>query len=153
MSERFPGLLVSVRSAAEARAALAGGASLIDVKEPDRGPLGRADDAVIEVVVREVAGRRPVSAALGELGEAAGDVPRAGLAFVKWGLAGCGRRPDWPALLRPRLSATGAPRVVLTAYADWRCAQAPDPEEVLALAAERPGGVLLLDTCCKEAGP
>ena len=36
-----PGLLVSVRSAAEAATALAGGADLIDVKEPSRGPLGR----------------------------------------------------------------------------------------------------------------
>ena len=40
-----PGLLVSVRSGAEAEAALAGGADLIDVKEPTRGALGRADGA------------------------------------------------------------------------------------------------------------
>ena len=36
------GLLVSVRNVEEALAALEGGASLIDVKEPSRGPLGRA---------------------------------------------------------------------------------------------------------------
>ena len=35
-------LLVSVRSAAEAEEALAGGAALIDVKEPANGPLGKA---------------------------------------------------------------------------------------------------------------
>ena len=35
-------LLVSVRSADEARTALAGGASIIDVKEPDHGSLGQA---------------------------------------------------------------------------------------------------------------
>ena len=64
-------LLVSVRSAAEAEAALAGGAALIDVKEPARGALGRADDAVIADVVRAVAGRAPVSAALGELRDGA----------------------------------------------------------------------------------
>ena len=34
------GLLVSVRNAAEATEALAGGASIIDVKEPLAGPLG-----------------------------------------------------------------------------------------------------------------
>ena len=51
-------LLVSVRSAAEAEAALSGGASVIDVKEPTRGALGRADDAVIADVVRSPAGRR-----------------------------------------------------------------------------------------------
>ena len=37
-----PQLLVSVRSAEEARAALEGGAALIDVKEPSRGSLGSA---------------------------------------------------------------------------------------------------------------
>src|SRR5437763_1899892 len=67
-----PGLQVSVRSAAEAESALAGGADLIDVKEPSRGPLGAADAAVIRDVITAVAGRRPVSAALaGSLDEPA----------------------------------------------------------------------------------
>ena len=37
-----PGLLVSVRSAAEAITALEAGADVIDVKEPSRGALGAA---------------------------------------------------------------------------------------------------------------
>ncbi|MBY0228781.1 MAG: (5-formylfuran-3-yl)methyl phosphate synthase, partial [Gemmataceae bacterium] len=37
----MPGLIVSVRSADEARIALENGADLIDVKEPSRGALGR----------------------------------------------------------------------------------------------------------------
>ena len=61
------GLLVSVRSAAEARIALEAGADLIDVKEPRRGALGAADPAVWKDVCRAVAGRVPVSVALGEL--------------------------------------------------------------------------------------
>src|SRR5207244_7336185 len=40
------GLLVSVRSAAEAETALAGGADVVDVKEPRRGALGPADPSV-----------------------------------------------------------------------------------------------------------
>ena len=36
-------LLVSVRNASEARAAINGGADVIDIKEPDHGPLGMAD--------------------------------------------------------------------------------------------------------------
>ena len=60
-------LLVSVRDAAEARTAVEGGADLIDIKEPARGPLGAADVDVVEQIIAEVAGRRPVSAALGEL--------------------------------------------------------------------------------------
>ena len=49
-------LLVSVRCAEEATAALAGGADIIDVKEPRRGSLGRADDRVIREVMEVVAG-------------------------------------------------------------------------------------------------
>ena len=37
------GLLVSVRNALEAEFAARGGANIIDVKEPARGPLGCAD--------------------------------------------------------------------------------------------------------------
>src|SRR5690606_38342384 len=43
-------LLVSVRNRAEALAALAGGADLIDVKEPWRGSLGAAPPHVMEEV-------------------------------------------------------------------------------------------------------
>ena len=40
-------LLVSVRNGQEAEAALAGGAHVIDVKEPARGSLGRADETTL----------------------------------------------------------------------------------------------------------
>ena len=61
------GLLVSVRNAAEATEALAGGASIIDVKEPSRGPLGRADADVTAAIAEAVAGRAPLTVACGEL--------------------------------------------------------------------------------------
>jgi uncharacterized protein (UPF0264 family) len=143
-------LLVSVRSAAEARIALEAGASLIDVKEPTRGSLGRAEDAVIRGVVAEVAGRRPVSAALGEWAEGGREIPPAKLAFVKWGLAGCARRP-WQHDLGRLLDRQSSPQVVLAAYADWECAQAPSVDEVFEVARRYPGSVLLVDTHCKEA--
>ena len=57
-------LLVSVRNAAEAETALAGGATVIDVKEPSRGSLGRVDDATLAEVMRR-GGRRPISAGVG----------------------------------------------------------------------------------------
>src|SRR5262249_54305435 len=66
---RRPRLLVSVRSAAEAIAAVEGGADLIDIKEPSHGSLGRADDAAVTAVLQAVGGRKPVSAAFGELRE------------------------------------------------------------------------------------
>src|SRR5688500_12679056 len=94
-----PHLLVSVRSVAEALAALEGGAALIDIKEPARGSLGRADAGVIAAVVAAVKRLRPVSAALGEWVDGIGAMPNADLTYVKWGLAGCRGRTDWRAAL------------------------------------------------------
>lgn len=148
-------LLVSVRSAEEAIAALEGGAGLIDVKEPARGSLGRADDSTIAAVVQCVADRKPVSAALGELMENAPDfrweAGRAGLRYVKWGLAGCGTHGFWDRLFdgAARELPQGC-RPVAVAYADWRRAQAPAPETVCAMACERRCGAYLLDTWRKD---
>jgi uncharacterized protein (UPF0264 family) len=152
-----PRLLVSVRSAAEAVAALVGGASLIDVKEPARGPLGRPDDATMSAVVEAVGGQAPVSAALGEWRDpGAQDWPTAlpGLAYVKWGLAGCGGMYMWKPLLRAvmRNLAARQPGVMAVAagYADWRQARAPKPDDVCAFACDHGRGVFLLDTWGKE---
>ncbi len=153
-------LLVSVRSAAEAEAALAGGAGLIDVKEPARGALGCAGVETVAGVLRAVAGRRPVSAALGELPEKGTfnisptrekmNVPFS-LAFAKWGLAGCGGRPDWPEELghAAELLPAGC-RPVAVAYADWQRAGAPPPPEVCAFTRARRWGAFLVDTWGKD---
>ncbi len=146
------GLLVSVRSADEARKAAAGGASVIDVKEPDEGALGRASVTVWREVHDAVASRIPVSVALGELSEWRGNrrpsLPPGsfdGLAFCKIGLAHAG--PDWRdhwRTLKDDLP-MGACRWVAVVYSDWRTAGAPSPDEILALAASAPKvtGVLI----------
>jgi hypothetical protein len=152
-------LLVSVRSAAEAGAALEGGAALIDIKEPARGSLGRADVGVMRAVIETVAQRRPVSAALGEWADDQEPIADLALTYVKWGLAGCAGKPGWRKCLSSPLAAGGErpgvwgprPQVVLVAYADWECAQAPSVEDVFALARERPDSVMLVDTHCKDA--
>jgi uncharacterized protein (UPF0264 family) len=151
-------LLVSVRSASEAESAVRGGASLIDVKEPAHGSLGRASKNTIADVFRTVAGRRPVSAALGELVEAHfGEVPvlPASLAFVKWGLAHVHRRQsDWQddlrAAIRHLTESQPSCRAVAVAYADWRRAEAPPPEDVCSFAIEHATGAFLLDTWEKD---
>jgi len=149
-------LLVSVGSATEAAAALAGGADVIDVKEPARGPLGRADDATIAAVVQCVAGRRPVSAALGELPPRAVLATLPGLQFVKYGLAGWGATNEWQEILSGlyRLEdpeALNSCRLAAVAYADWRTAAAPSTEQVCAFVRQR-GSVLLFDTFEKTPG-
>jgi len=147
MANRTADLLVSVRSVAEAEAAIDGGAAIIDVKEPAAGPLGRADNATITAIVGCVNGRRPVSAAMGELLEAS-VLPPSGLTFVKWGLAGC-RGLNWQTLFTAHAQHVET-TAVLAAYADWQQADAPPLDEVCQFALER-GGVLLIDTYQKQA--
>jgi uncharacterized protein (UPF0264 family) len=154
-------LLVSVRSAAEAETALAGGADLIDVKEPTLGSLGRASEETIGGVVAAVARRRPVSAALGEFRAApvaGGELPMHinSLSYVKWGLSGLGNSPSWRFALAAysqrlcRIATTC--RLVAVAYADWKRAEAPPPTEVAECAAEMSAGAFLLDTWFKDGG-
>jgi uncharacterized protein (UPF0264 family) len=148
-------LLVSVRDAAEAQIAVTSGADLVDVKEPGRGSLGAADAATIRAVVEQVAGRVPISAALGELEEGrsldpslAGDVR-----YAKYGLAGFGRKSDW--LRRWKAAIDGLPRGVVgvaVVYADWRRAAAPEPWEVISRAAAIGCGAVLIDTFDKTRG-
>jgi uncharacterized protein (UPF0264 family) len=145
-------LLVSVRSAAEAEAAVRGGAALIDVKEPAHGSLGRASEQTIADVVRAVAGRRPVSAALGELADSV-TLPAVPLDYVKWGLAGRGEA-DWRRELgeaiRQLTEHRSGCRPVAVAYADWNRAEAPTPEAVCSFAIEHGLGAYLLDTGHKD---
>jgi uncharacterized protein (UPF0264 family) len=148
-------LLVSVRSAAEAVAALEGGAALIDVKEPRRGPLGRAHDIAIAEVVAAVGGRCSVSAAMGEMSTTTA-LPRclSELAYLKWGLAGWGwPQKDWRSALLLRASqvqARSACRLVAVAYADYRRAVSPDYNTVVSFAVARGAGAFLLDTFHKD---
>src|SRR5262245_25237880 len=149
------GLLVSVRSAAEAETALAGGAGLIDIKEPQRGSLGAAEPAVWDEVQRTIAGRRPVSAALGELTDLHTDnlTHAAGLSFAKLGLAGCAQFADWGIRWTRAMELLPAGvRPVAAAYADWRSARSPAATELLPLAARLHSPYLLLDTFDKSAG-
>jgi uncharacterized protein (UPF0264 family) len=157
--------LVSVRSATEALAALAGGADVIDVKEPHHGSLGAADDAVISAVVQAVAGRAPVSAAFGELIDLTispnGDGPRTlvdGISLFKLGLARCKALNDWETRWQHVLdtmildSSNGKAQAVAVVYADWQVALAPSPQDILDAAIQRQCPALLIDTWDKSAG-
>src|SRR5438105_13980419 len=87
-------LLISVAGPAEARAALRGGADVIDAKDPRRGALGPVSLQRLAAIRAAVAGARPLSAAVGDATSeqaVAGAVAAAhsvGVAFVKLGLAG-----------------------------------------------------------------
>jgi uncharacterized protein (UPF0264 family) len=145
----LPGLLVSVRSAGEASAAVDGGASIIDIKEPANGPLGMADVSVWTAVRRVVPRAIPVSVALGELAEL--DLEKlsghdwSGISYRKIGLACAGS--DWTARWEQARVRLPGPSWVAVAYADWRQAEAPEPGEVVEVALKVSDCVgLLVDT-------
>jgi uncharacterized protein (UPF0264 family) len=125
-------LLVSVVSADEVGPALAGGADIIDVKDPAEGALGAPSPRVLAEVVRAVGTAAPVSAALGDLPNlphtaalAARGAALSGAGYVKIGLRGVRELDGAAALVRAVAAAVGPhTAVIAAAYAD---ADALDP--------------------------
>src|SRR2546426_4834741 len=153
-------LLISVAGPAEARAALHGGADVIDAKDPRRGALGPVSVQRLAAIRAAVAGARPLSAAVGDATSeyaVAGSVAAAlsvGVAFVKLGLAGVASeaRADRLAVAARRAVETAVvTRLVLVAYADWRSAASLPPARVVAVAADTGAAGVLLDTATKRA--
>ncbi len=120
----------------EAAAALAGGADIIDAKEPLNGALGPGRASRVARHRGHRGGTAPVSVALGDVGTddvgvgCAGRGRRSGVSFVKVGFAGArGRRQlshDDVRVAHERLVASAA--LMLVAYADYERADAPSPD-------------------------
>lgn len=150
-------LLVSVRNATEAATALAGGADIVDAKEPLNGALGPVATPVLHAIAATVAGAAPVSVALGDAGtddisvglQAAAAV---GAAFVKVGFAG-GQDHDRVARDVTALTRLVAPAaLILVAYADHEQAGAPAPDTLIVIGQRLKVAGFLLDTYDKR-GP
>jgi (5-formylfuran-3-yl)methyl phosphate synthase len=152
-------LLVSVAGPAEARAALRGGADVIDAKDPRYGALGPVPLDRLAAIRAAVGGARPLSAALGDAASEealAGAVAAAaslGVAFVKVGFAGVTSeaRARRLAVAAQRAGTDAGTQVVLVAYADWRRAESLAPARVVAIAADAGAAGVLLDTANKGA--
>lgn len=169
-----PALLVSVRSPVEAASALAGGADVVDIKEPAAGSLGAASPQVCREVALVVGGQAPWTMACGELAdglqrleahlaatwERLGEDKSRGCLLpwaIKVGLAGCSlsgcrRGVPW----RDQLTSVGSRLPagvgqVLVIYADAEACQAPPAAEVLAAAAELRAVAVLVDTFSKQS--
>jgi len=157
-----PSLLVSVRTADEAVRAIAGGADLIDVKEPLRGSLGRplasTVDAIADLMSNEFS--LPLSVAVGELREFHEFSPSMApeqVSLSKMGLAGMQADPQWRGRwvdARQRIdSASGRPLDwVAVAYADAEAAQSPAISEIVDAAIETGCAGVLIDTFDKSGG-
>lgn len=162
-------LLVSVRSAEEARTALCSSVDVVDLKEPRRGALAPVEtrlwQQVAELRQRLSPGEPvegtpagtsrgvPLSAALGERAEAvsvAAAVPSS-FAFAKAGPSGCRTRGELLSLWQQiRRQLPGATELVAVAYADHRQAGCLPPESILQAAAEFGIRRALIDTFTKD---
>jgi uncharacterized protein (UPF0264 family) len=155
-------LLVSVAQPGEALAALAGGADVIDAKDPQTGALGAVSVEVLREISRLVDGRRPLTAALGdavnegELERSACEFAAAGAALVKVGFAGILIPRRVEALITAAVR--GANRgnrqtgVIAVAYADADRVASISHIHLIEVARDAGARGLLLDTANKE-GP
>jgi (5-formylfuran-3-yl)methyl phosphate synthase len=153
-------LLVSVVSAVEAERALAGGADIVDVKDPSEGALGAPSPRVLSEVVRVVDGATPVSVALGDLDDlphtaalAARGAAVCGAAYVKVGLRGVRSLDRAAAMTRAVVDAVGDQAAVIAAtYADADALDSPAfPPALLPDLVSRTGiAGALVDTFVKD---
>jgi uncharacterized protein (UPF0264 family) len=156
-------LLVSVRSATEVGAALAGGADIIDAKEPDRGPLGAVSPEVLSEIVIRVPGHLSVSVALGDHSnpeEVVAAIRSLELSwrqpplYLKLGLAGVCSEDRIERLIASAVAASSEsaaePRLVAVAYADATRAGTASPDTIRRLAARTGAAGILLDTYAKD---
>jgi dihydroneopterin aldolase len=148
---RMTGMLASVTDATEAEVALQAGADLIDCKDPRSGALGALPVSVIDAIRRQVAGRRPVSATVGDLPTVATELVPAvqriaatGVDFVKLGLF---RTAGIDSLLDALSPLAAEHRLIAVLFAD----RSPRLDIVTALAAAGFTGVML-DTATPARG-
>jgi len=145
----------------EARAALAGGADIIDVKNPKEGSLGANFPWAIRSVVDLAAGRVPVSATIGDLDYKPGTASLAALGaavagaeYVKAGLLGV-KTPEqavemMAAIVRAVKDFDPRKKVVAAGYSDHARAGCISPLLLPEIAAGAGADLVMVDTAVKD---
>jgi uncharacterized protein (UPF0264 family) len=150
-------LLVSVANRADAAAALEGGADIIDAKDPRVGALGAVSIHALRDIHAEVAGERPVTAALGDdldgtaLESTAKAFTTAGAALVKVGFADPGDFARIEMLIESAVRGVRAANalekgVIAVAYADRAPGSDRWSRDFVETAARAGAAGVLLDT-------
>jgi dihydroneopterin aldolase len=144
-------MLASVTGRQEAEIVLAGGADIIDLKDPGAGALGAAPADAIRATVSYVAGRVPVSAVCGDLPMEPGiirakaeEIAAIGVDYVKIGFFPSGDAPLCAAALE---KVAGRTKLIAVLFADLE----PDFALLPAFARHRFHGVMV-DTADKSRG-
>lgn len=154
-------LLVSVRDAEEAREAVAGGAEIIDAKDPASGSLGQVSAGALVAIAEAVPPGIRLSAALGDvasLEDVAAAFARIAVpvSYVKLGFLGLTDQVVVEDLLAEAVHLArelpGRPAVIAVAYADFGRAGSLPPETFQFILPEVGADGLLVDTCLKD-GP
>jgi len=144
-------MLASVTGIEEAEIAIAGGADIIDLKDPAAGALGAVSIEGITATVAHVAGRRATSAVCGDLQmqpeilrPRASEIAATGVDYVKVGFFPSETAAACAAALQPVAART---RLIAVIFADLR----PDFDLMPILAAHGFHGVMV-DTADKSRG-
>jgi uncharacterized protein (UPF0264 family) len=157
-------LLVSPMNMEEAHAALAGGADIMDVKNPKEGSLGANFPWVIRSVADLAGGRVPVSATIGDLEFKPGTASLAALGaassgadYVKAGLLGVKTSDQAEEMLKAIVRAVKdldpEKKVVASGYSDHLRVGSISPMLLPAAASKAGADVVMVDTAIKDGKP
>jgi uncharacterized protein (UPF0264 family) len=156
-------LLVSVTDVEEAAAALAGGADIVDAKDPGAGALGAVPVHVLHEIRMAIGNHRPVTAAIGDASDEnavetlARNFAATGTTLLKVGFLGIDSAARVSALLGGAIRGAGAGSdgrcgVVAVAYADPACDCGIGVPRLLDTASQAGATGVLIDTVDKS-GP
>lgn len=155
-------VLISPTSLEEAEAVLAGGADIIDIKNPAEGSLGASFPWVIRRVAERLKGQPiTLSATLGDLPHKPGTAAlaalgaiQAGARYIKAGLHGTrdyGQALEvMSAVTRTCQEADPALLPVAAGYADYRRFGGLDPLTIVRVARDSGAALVMLDTAVKD---
>ena len=154
-------VLISPKDESEAKAAVNGGADIIDVKNPDEGSLGANFPWVIRQVRNLVPYSIEVSATIGDFPHLPGSASLAALGaavsganYVKVGLKGSKTRDEAIFLMQHVTRAVKEynikAKVVLAGYADYHRAKTLDPFLLPEVAGSAGCDVVMVDTFIKD---
>jgi uncharacterized protein (UPF0264 family) len=154
-------LLISPKNETEALEAIAGGADIIDVKNPKEGPLGANFPWVIKRIRQITPANIEVSCTLGEAPNLPGSMALAalgaattGVNYIKVGLYGLKTPEEAVHLMRNITKAAKEYnpliKVVASGYADAARISTVDPLLVPKIAHEAQADIAMLDTAIKD---
>lgn len=152
-------LMISVISAAEAKDAIAGGAEILDVKNPEEGSLGAQPPKTVREIVDLGSWKVKVSVAVGDMPNLPGTAALAALGaavcgadYIKVGMMGPHIASEGEALLNEVQQAVSGhtTSIIAAGYADFSRVNALNPDCLPDIAASAGAGGILLDTAVKD---